>query len=299
MQMLKSWKRYKYRYIFIWIGVLYFIIFKYLPMYGVLIAFQDYRIGGGFVDGPWVGFKHFITFFENPDFTQILINTVLISIYRLLFGFFPPIILAILLNEVVFTRFKKAIQTLTYLPHFLSWVIIYGVAIAFLSEGSGLVNQWLRGMDQETIAFLTSKEWFRSLIVASDMWKDTGWGTIIFLAALTGINPQLYEAAIVDGANKWRQILHITLPGIAPVMVLLFILRLGNILDAGMEQILVFYNPLVYSVGDIIDTWAYRMGILEGRLSLASAVGFFKSVIGLVLILAANQLAKKYDSQIW
>lgn len=297
--MFKSWKKYKYRYIFIWFGLLYFIVFKYWPMYGVLIAFQDYRIGAGFTDGPWVGFKHFKVFFDNPDFTQILINTVLISVYRLLFGFFPPIILAILLNEVMVTRFKKAIQTMTYLPHFLSWVIIYGVVLAFLSEGSGLVNQWLRGMDQDTIPFLTSKEWFRSLIVASDMWKDTGWGTIIYLAALTGINPQLYEAAIVDGANKWRQIVHITLPGLAPIMVLLFILRLGHILDAGMEQILVFYNPLVYSVGDIIDTWAYRMGILEGRLSLASAVGFFKSVIGLVLVLLANQLAKKYDSQIW
>jgi putative aldouronate transport system permease protein len=218
----------------------------------------------------------------------------------LAFGFLPPIALAIMLNEVVVGWYKKWVQTVTYLPHFLSWVILYGISFAFLSEGSGLVNQWIKALGGDSIGFLVSEQWFRTLIVGTDMWKDTGWGTIIYLAAITGINPSLYEAAVMDGAGKLKQIWHITLPGIAPVIVLMFIMRLGHVLDAGMEQILVFYNPLVYSVGDIIDTWTYRMGILGGRFSLATAVGLFKSLIGLILVVTANRVARKMNgSGIW
>jgi putative aldouronate transport system permease protein len=269
-------------------------------MYGLVIAFQDYQIGNSFLSGPWVGLAHFHTFFENPDFTRVITNTLLISLYRLIFIFFPPIILAILLNEVLKNWFKRWVQTLTYLPHFLSWVIIYGITFSFLSEGTGLVNQWIKDMGFSTVDFMQSEHWFRSIIVMTDVWKDTGWSTIIYMASIAAINPELYEAAKIDGSSKWRQIWHVTIPGIAPVIILLLIIRLGHIMDAGLEQILVFYNPLVYSVGDIIDTWTYRMGILEGRYSLAAAVGVFKSAVGLLLIMGANWLARRWnDSGIW
>jgi putative aldouronate transport system permease protein len=291
---------FKYRLLFIWLGLAHLLLFKFWPMLGLSIAFQEYSIGNGFFDGPWVGAEHFLTFFNNPNFSQVFINTVIISCYRLFFVFFPPILLAILLNEVAGNWFKKLVQTLVYLPHFLSWVIIYGICFIMLSEGNGLFNQWIRQSGGEAIGFLTSEEWFRAIIVSTDIWKDTGWGTIIYLAALTGINPQLYEAAVMDGANKWKQIWHITIPGLMPVIFLMFVLRLAHILDGGLEQILVFYNPLVYSVGDIIDTWVYRMGILEGRMSLAAAVGLFKSVIALALVLGANRLSKKITgSGVW
>jgi len=298
--LMKRMMRYRQRLLYIWIGLSFFIVFKYWPMYGLVIAFQNYRPGNGFLEGPWVGFAHFQTFFDNPNFTQVFINTVLISLYRLVWTFFPPILLAILLNELRTEWYKKTVQTLSYLPHFLSWVIIYGIAFAFLSEGRGLVNSWLTTFGLDKIPFLMSDTWFRSILVGTDMWKDTGWGTIIYLAAIAGINPSLYEAAVMDGANKFRQIWHITIPGIATVVFLLFILNTGKVLDAGLEQILVFYNPLVYSVADIIDTWTYRVGITEGRYSLASAVGFFKSFVGLILVMATNYAAKKYnDSGIW
>lgn len=298
--MLKTMYRYKYRMLFIYIGLTYFIIFKYLPMAGLFISFQDYRLGAGFFDGPWVGLKHFQDLVDNPDFLQKLINTLLIGLYRLIFTFIPPIIIAILIHEVAKAKFKKTVQTLIYLPHFLSWVIIYGIVFAFLSEGTGMVNQLLKQFGFGSTGFLTSENWFRSLLVGADMWKETGWGTIIFLAAITGVNPQLFEAAVVDGANKWKQIWHVTLPCIMPVMTLIFIIRLGHVLDAGMEQILIFYNPLVYSVGDIIDTWVYRIGILEGRYSFASAAGLFKSGIALLLVLGSNYLSKRFSgSGIW
>ncbi|WP_135548844.1 ABC transporter permease [Paenibacillus cymbidii] len=298
--MLKTIYRYKYRLLFIYIGLLYFVVFKYLPMIGLIISFQNYKLGAGFFDGPWVGFKHFADFLGNPDFLQKLVNTLIISLYVLIFTFFPPIIVAILLNEVTRAKFKKTVQTLIYLPHFLSWVIIYGIAFAFLSESGGLVNQLIKGLGGDTIGFITSENWFRSVLVGTDMWKETGWGTIIFLAAITGINPHLYEAAVMDGANKWRQIIHVTLPCMMPVITLMLIIRLGHILDVSMEQILVFYNPLVYSVGDIIDTWVYRIGIMEGRFSFASAVGLFKSVVALILVWGANRLSKRFSgSGIW
>ncbi len=300
VRLLKRLARYKVRLIFIWIGLCYFIVFKYVPMYGLVIAFQNYRIGNAFLHGPWVGFDHFATFFENPDFTRVIRNTLLISLYRLVFTFFPPIVLAILLNEVTRSWFKRWVQTLTYLPHFLSWVIIYGITFAFLSEGTGLVNQWIKQLGFSTIGFLQSEEWFRTILVSTDLWKDLGWSTIIYMASIASINPELYEAANIDGAGKRRQIWHVTLPGIGSVIILLFIIRLGHVMDAGLEQILVFYNPLVYAVGDIIDTWTYRMGIMEGRYSLASAVGVFKSLVGLALIIGANWIARRWnDSGIW
>lgn len=293
------WK-YKYRYLLIAPGLLYILIFKYGSLYGVSIAFLDYSPFLGITGSDWVGLKWFRVFWESPDFWKVTGNTIVISLMKIAFGMTPDIILALLLNEVGRSWFKRSIQTLTYMPHFLSWVIIYGILIAFLSPTSGLINFTLKEWGYQPIQFLTSNDWFRWIIILSDIWKDIGWGAIIYLAALTAIDQQLYEAAKIDGAGRWKQTWHITLPGIRNVIVLLLILKMGTILDAGFTQIYAMYNPLVYDTADIIDTWVYRKGIIDNNFSLATAVGLFKSVIGLLLVLGANRLAKKFgDSGIW
>jgi putative aldouronate transport system permease protein len=207
--------------------------------------------------------------------------------------------LALLLNEVSTLWFKKGVQTLTYMPHFLSWVIIQGILIAFLSEDIGLINRWIRNSGLQAIPFLRSPGWFRPLVVVSSVWRDTGWGAIIYLAAIAGIDPALYDAARIDGCSRARMMAHVTLPNIRYIIVMLLILRLGRIMEAGFEQIYVLYNPYVYSVGDIIDTWVYRMGLEQLNFSLASAVGLFKSAIGLVLVLTTNRIAKRWGENIW
>lgn len=282
-------------------GLVWYVIFKYLPMYGIVIAFKEYDIAGGILSSDWANpwYKHFQFFFQSPYFSQLLTNTFLISLYKLVFGMVPPIIMAILLHECRIGWLKRFVQTLSYMPHFLSWVIIYGILLAFLSETSGLINRWLVEGGGKAIPFLSSTEWFRSVLVGSDIWQNLGWGAIIYLAAIAGIDPTLYEAARVDGAGRLRNIWHITLPGIRHVIVLLLILRLGSILDAGFEQVYILYNIRVYPVADIIDTWVFRTGLEQINFSLAAAVGLFKSVIGFVLVLSANQLAKRWGSSIW
>lgn len=296
----RIWK-YKALYMMLIPGVIYFILFKYLPMYGVVISFKDYRILDGIMKSPWADpwNKHFLVFFESPYFYQLLRNTILISIYKLFFGTLPPILMALLLNECRVRWFKSLVQTLTYMPHFLSWVIIYGIIIALLSQTSGLVNVWIKEATGSTIPFMTSPDYFRSLLVTSEIWQNLGWGAIIYLAAMSGIDPTRYEAARVDGASRLRMIWHVTLPGIRSVIVMLFILNLGHIMDAGFAQIYVLYNLQVYAVGDILDTWVFRTGLLQLNFSLASAVGLFKSAIGLVLVLSANRIAKKWGEGIW
>ncbi|OPH50620.1 polysaccharide ABC transporter ATP-binding protein [Paenibacillus ferrarius] len=298
------WKRiweFKALYVMILPGVLYYIVYRYLPMYGTLIAFKDYSFTKGIVSSPWANpwYKHFQTFYDSPYFTQLLTNTFLISFYKLAFGIFPPILLALLLNEARIVWFKNLIQTLTYMPYFLSWVIIYGILIAFLSESSGIVNRLIVESGGEAISFLTSTSWFRSILVGSDIWQQIGYGAIIYLAAMTAIDPTLYEAAKVDGAGRLRMIWHITLPGIRNVIILLLILRLGHFLDAGFEQIYIMYNIQVYPVADIIDTWVFRTGLQQLNFSLGAAVGLFKSIVGLVLVLGANKLAKRWGGSIW
>jgi len=281
-------------------GILYFVVYKYLPMWGVVIAFQNYSVFSGIWGSEWVGWLHFKNMFMADDFYQIFANTLLISLYKLIWGFPGPIILAIMLNEIRHMLYKRSIQTLVYLPHFLSWIILGGIMINVLSPTSGIVNQVLERLGFEPIFFLTSTEWFRTVIVASDIWKEVGWGAIIYLAAIAGIDPQLYEAAIVDGASKWKQILHITLPSMMSVIVILFLLRLGHVLDVGFEQIFVLYNSLVYEVGDVIETYVYRVGIQQAKFSFTTAVGLFKAVIGLVLVILANRGAKKLGQEgIW
>ena len=281
--------------------VAWYFIFKYIPMYGVVIAFKDYNIVSGILDSVWADpwYRHFRQFFHSPYFSQLLTNTLLISLYKMVFGMFPSIFLAILLFECRISWLTRWVQTLSYMPHFLSWVIIYGISIAFLSETSGLVNRLIVENGGEAISFMNSTSWFRSVLVGSDIWKDLGWGAIIYLAAIAGIDPTLYEAAKVDGASRLRCIWSITLPGIRNVIILLLILRIGSIMDAGFEHVYMFYNIRVYPVGDIIDTWVYRTGLQQINFSLATAVGLFKSLIAFVLVLGSNQLARRWGGGIW
>lgn len=281
-------------------GILYFIIYKYLPMAGIVIAFQDYGVFSGIRGSEWVGLEHFRNMFTDSEFYEIFRNTLVISLYKLFWGFPGPIILAIMLNEIRSIVYKRSIQTLIYLPHFLSWVIIGGVLINLLSPTTGMVNEVLKWFGFEPIFFLTSPNWFRSILIVSDLWKEVGWGAIIYLAAIAGIDPQLYEAAIMDGAGKWKQILHITLPSMMSTIVIMLLLRLGSILDVGFEQIFVLYNPLVYDVADVIQTYVYRMGITQAEFSYTTAVGLFESVVGLLLVITANRAVKKIGQEgIW
>jgi len=282
-------------------GVAYYVVFRYVPMYGMIIAFKDFSIMDGIVGSGWANpwYKHFEAFYRSPYFNQLMTNTLLISLYKLVWGTIPPILLALLLNECRIRWLKSIVQTLTYMPHFLSWVIIFGILMALFSQNGGLVNRLIVENGGESIPFLTSTETFRSMLVGSDVWQNLGWGAIIYLAAIAGIDPTLYEAARVDGASRPRMIWHITLPGIRNVIVLLLILKLGHVMDAGFDQIYILYNIQVYPVADILDTWVYRTGLQQLNFSLASAVGLFKSLIGMALVLAANQAAKRWGEGIW
>ncbi|MFD0714509.1 ABC transporter permease [Paenibacillus sp. GCM10027626] len=302
-RMSPTWKtvfRFRWFYLMMLPGIVYYVLFHYAPMGGLIIAFKDYNLMKGIWGSPWVGFDNFRELFDTPDFPIILRNTIIISIYRIVFNMLPDILLALALNEVRVRWFKKIVQTITYGPYFLSWIIVFGLAFAFLAPNSGLISTWFRDNGWGSIDLLTNKDFFRPLLILSDLWKNTGFGAIIYLAALAAINPELYEAAVVDGAGRWRQMWHVTLPGIRDVIVLLLILRLGSILDAGFEQIYIFANARVYEVGDIIDTWVFRRGIEQLDFSVAAATGFFKSIIGFTLVLLANKLAKRFGgSGIW
>jgi putative aldouronate transport system permease protein len=279
----------------------YYLIFRYYPMYGVTLAFKDYDFAGGISGSPWADplLKHFMLFFKSPYFRILINNTFLISFYKLAAGIFPPIILAILLNECGRRWFKSFVQSVSFIPYFLSWVVIYGIMTALLSQTNGLFNRWIAELSGNTIAFFTSEKWFRSLLVISEVWRNTGFNTIIYIAAINAIDLTLFEAARIDGASRLRIIVTIILPGIMPVMVMLLILRLGTILDSSFEQIFVMYNIQVYPVADIIDTWVYRTGIQQLNFSLASAVGFFKSIIACALVLFTNGVAKRFGKGIW
>jgi putative aldouronate transport system permease protein len=282
-------------------GLIWYLIFRYLPMYGVVIAFKDFNPSQGILGSPpadpW--YKHFAIFFRSPYFTQLLANTFIISLSKIAFGMFPPLILALLLNECRAGWFRRWVQTLSYMPHFLSWVIIYGILLALFGQTSGLINRWIIDAGGRAIPFLTSPDYFRGVVVLSDIWQNLGWGAIIYLAAIAGIDPALYEAGRVDGANRLQLIWNITIPGIRNVFILLLILRVGYILDAGFEQIYILYNPQVYRVADILDTWVFRTGLEQLNFSLAAAVGLFKSVIGMLLVITANHLAKRWEGGIW
>ena len=289
-----NWKRNWPLHLMLVPAVLLVLLFSYLPMGGIVMAFQHYKPWLGFAGSPWAGLEHFRLLFEREDSLQVVLNTLIISISKLIAGLLAPLAFALLLNEVRHVAYKRVVQTLVYLPHFLSWVILGGILLDILSPG-GILNQTVSSLlGIEPIFFLGDGDWFRVTVVVSDVWKEFGFGTIVFLAALAGVNPALYEAAEIDGAGRWKQTVYVTIPAVMPIAVLLATLSLGNILNAGFDQIFNLYNPLVYDKGDIIDTYVYRVGLLSGDFSFATAVGLFKSVIGLLLIAISYRLAYKY-----
>ncbi|MCA0755412.1 ABC transporter permease subunit [Paenibacillus sp. N4] len=294
----RQYKKNKYLFLLLAPVIIWYAIFAYGPMYGIQLAFKDYFIRDGIWGSPWVGFKHFEYLFTgSPDFWKIMKNTIVISFYHIIFGFPAPILLALLFNELRFSLFKRVAQTISYLPHFLSWIVIGGILITMLSPNSGVVNYILGYMGIEPIYFLGSESYFRFTLVVSGIWKEVGWGTIIYLAALTSIDSQMYEAAVLDGANRWKQTLYITIPSILPVIAILLILRVGGVLDAGFDQILTLYSPAVYGVADTLDTYVYRIGLQNFQFSLTTAVGLFKNVVGLMLVLFANFVTKKMGQE--
>ncbi|MFF2482272.1 ABC transporter permease [Paenibacillus sp. NPDC058071] len=286
------WK-YKALYLISLPGILFFLLFKYTPLLGSVIAFQKYNLFAGFKGSPWVGFAHFERMFSHYDFMRILGNTLLLGFYDLLFAFTAPIVLALLLNEVRLALYKKIVQTIIYAPHFLSWVIVSGIFVGILSPSSGVVNAILGWFGIEPIYFLGEDSYIRSILVGSGLWRDVGWGTIIYLAALAGINPDLYEAAEMDGAGRWKQTLAITLPALLPVITILFLLKIGDFLDYGFERVFVFQNPLNLKNSEILDTYIYKAGLNQMQYSYATAIGLFKSVVGLTLLTIANFISKK------
>lgn len=296
-----TWRQYKKnKALFLLLApvLIWYTVFHYGPMYGIQLAFKDFYVMKGIADSPWVGLKHFHYMFAmSPDFWKIIKNTLVISFYQIVFGFPAPIILALLFNEVRLTVFKKVAQTISYLPHFLSWIVLGGIMINLLSPESGVVNYFIKELGFKPIYFLGDESWFRFTLVVSAIWKEVGWGMIIYLAALAGIDQQLYEAAVIDGANRWKQTLHITIPSILPVITILLILRVGHILDAGFDQIFTLYTPAVYDVADVLDTYVYRVGLQNAQYSLTTAVGIFKNVVALILVLSANYIVKKLGQE--
>lgn len=280
-------------YLMLIVPLIFLIIFKYIPIGGLTMAFQEYDIFDGFSNSPFIGLNNFKRLFKTAEFTMVLRNTLLISLYKIIFFFPMPIILAIMINEVVHMRYKKTIQTIVYLPHFLSWVVVAGLTFDLLSS-SGTINHVLEILGLQKVRFLMEPKYFRSIIVGSAIWKEVGYSAIVFLAAIAGINPELYEAAVVDGASKIKQIKHITIPGIAPMIVVMLLLRVGTIMDANSEQIMALYNPTVYETGDVLGTYIYRLGLGSMEYSFAAAAGMFNSVVSFTLVVISNWLSRHY-----
>ncbi|MEK3725721.1 ABC transporter permease [Paenibacillus sp. FSL H8-0034] len=294
---LKALNKDKYLYLLALPGVIYFLLFKYVPMWGIVISFQDYSPYAGVLKSTWVGLEHFQRFFSNPDFIKLFRNTMAINVLNLIFFFPLPIVISLLLNELRGEFFKRSIQSIVYLPHFLSWVIIVGISFLLMSQTEGILNKLLIAFGFGKIDFLTNPDYFWLLLTVQTIWKDAGWGTIIFLAAIAGVDTQLYEAAKMDGAGRFRQIWHVTLPAIRNVIIILLILRIGHIMDVGFEQVYLMMNGAVSEVADVFDTYVFRVGVKQGQFSFSTAVGLFKSVVGLILVIGANKLAKKFGEE--
>lgn len=290
-------RRDRWLYVLLLPGLLYFLVFKYLPMWGVVIAFQNYQPFLGFWKSDWVGLDHFQTFFSNPDFMRLLRNTFILAVYDLVFFFPAPIIAALLLNEIRIAVFKRFIQTMVYVPHFISMVIVASMTYVFLTTQGGILNELIFQFTGEKINFLSNPDWFRPLIIMQIIWKETGWGTIIFLAALASVDVEQYEAAVVDGASRFQRLWNVTIPAMMPVIIILLILRLGNFLDNGFEQIFLMTNSLNRSVADVFDTYVYFVGITQGAFSYSTAIGLFKSIVGIILIYGSNWLARRFGQE--
>lgn len=295
----RDFVRNKYIYLMAVPIIAYYIIFCYVPMYGVTIAFKDFSIKAGILGSKWVGFKYFRDFFNSYYFLRLIRNTLLINIYDLLWSFPAPIIFALLLNEIRSNLLKRTVQTITYLPHFISMVVICGIILDFTST-KGVINVLLGYLGIEPSNLMARPEFFRTVYIGSGIWQGIGWGSIIYLSALSGIDPQLYEAATIDGANRWKQVWHVTLPGIAPTIIILLILRLGSMMSVGFEKIFLLYNPMTYETADVISTFVYRKGLIDFDYSYSTAVGLFNSVINFALLVIANKLSKKYsETSLW
>jgi len=290
--LVKDYSRNKYKYLLVIPVLMYFIVFCYFPMYGVVIAFKQYRISLSIAESPWIGFLNFKRFFRDVYFARIFRNTFLLSIYSVIWEFPMPILLALLLNEVRCVAFKRTVQSITYFPHFISVVIVCGLINAY-SLTTGLFNTIRVALGMDVVSMLQEPRFFRTIYIASDIWQNVGWDSIIYLAALSFIDVQLYEAAFMDGAGRMRQLWHVTLPGILPTILMLFILRMGFILNISFEKILLLYSPPTYEVADVISTYVYRVGLIDADFSYSTAVGLFNSVINVFFLVGANTLSKK------
>lgn len=301
-RMLRGVQQHRWMYILFIPAAAYFILFSYLPMFGVQLAFKDFNFRAGIWGSEWIGFYHFERLFRSNKFWEVFGNTLSISVKRTLFGFPAPIILALMINEVNNKFFKRTVQTISYLPHFLSWVIMGGIFAELLSPSRGVVNYFVTMFGGEPIHFLAEPSMFQNILVITGIWATVGWGTITYLAAITGVDSQLYEAAVVDGAGRFRCIWSITIPSILPIISIVFILGLSSVLSAGFDQTFNLYNERVYSTGDIIDTYVYRMGLVKMDYSFSTAVGLFKNVVGLVLVVGTNAIVRRFgdgDNALW
>lgn len=295
----KDWSKHKYLYALAVPLVAYYVIFHYLPMYGAVIAFKDYNPGVGIAASPWVGFRHFEEFIGGPYFWRLIKNTFLLSFYSLLFGFPAPIVLALLIHELRSRILKRFVQSITYLPHFISVVVISGIVID-MTNSNGLINNVIAMFGGERSTLTTDPDWFRTIYVGSSIWTELGWGTIIYLAALSTVNPHLYEAADMDGAGRLKKALHITIPAITPVIVILLILQMGRLLSVGWEKVLLLYNPLVYDTADVIATYVYRRGLEQADYSYSAAIGLFNALINFALLYVANKISQKTnETSLW
>ncbi len=295
----RDFKINKYVYLMAVPMIVFFVLFSYIPMYGVIIAFKNFSPKLGILGSPWVGFKYFENFFHSMYFARTVKNTALLSFYSLLWGFPAAIILALLLNEIRREKFKRTVQTVTYLPHFISLVVICGMIVDFTST-DGLINSILSSFGVEPVNWLTKPEWFRTIYISSGVWQSIGWDSIIYLAALSGIDPTLYEAATVDGAGRWKQLINVTLPGIAPTIVIMLILNIGGLMSVGSEKIILLYNPMTWETSDVISSYVYRKGLIGSDYSFSTAVGLLESAIGFILLMAANKFSKKIsETSLW
>ena len=292
-------KNYHY-YLLLILPILYFLIFKYGPIYGVIIAFRKFVPGGPPYGSYWVGFRYFKMFLEDPVFWRAFKNNVILSFLSLVIFFPLPVIFALCLNELRGSLFKRFVQTTSYLPHFISVVVVVGMARQILSPHGGLVNTIIIALGGEAINFIGSPEWFRAIYIATDIWQELGWNAILYIAALSGIDQELYEAAMMDGAGRWKQTIHITIPGIMPVIIITLILRVGTLLNVAFQKVLILYSPMVYKTADVVSTYVYRMGLEQRQHSFATATGLFESIIGLTLLFMANRFARKFsETSLW
>lgn len=291
--LLLHFKKNYWLYLFLIPGLVYMYMFKFRPIYGLQIAFKDFSLVKGIWDSEWVGLEHFMALFKSVSFTRVFRNSIVTSILRLLWGFPIPIILALALNEIRQVGYKRVAQTVLYLPHFVSWVVIAGILTGLLSQSTGVINSLIEACGGEKIAFLTSPKWFRTVLIVAENWKEAGWGTIVYLAALSGIDPSLYEAAMVDGASRWQRIKYITFPCILGTVTVMLIMRMGSVLNNGFEQIWLLQNSINRETAEVLETYSYQVGLREGRYSFATAIGLFQSVIGCIMVFASNYISKK------